>query len=288
MARLFNFLQIFAEGEFAGGEIGTPAEGSGFESGETATPQTEETFEALTGRGGKYHKEYGAAVKAAVDKRFKNQADNQKIIDQMNPVLQMAAQRYGVAPGENGSINYDALMLAMANDNALYEKEAFDRGMSVEDLKQMKQLEMQNDQLRRRTEQYERQRQADEQWADIMNQAQMVKATYPDFDLDAEMNNPQFGQLLATLQNSGFPDPLMTAFQTIHQSEIMAQGMAYAVNRTAQNVGRSIASGARRPQENGMRSAAPAQFQTVDPSKLSLKDINAMIARAERGEKIQF
>lgn len=288
MARLFNFLQIFAEGDFAGGEIGTPAGDSFGESGEYATPQTEETFESLTGRGGKYHKEYGAAVKAAVDKRFKNQADNQKIIDQMNPVLQMAAQRYGVAPGENGSINYDALMLAMANDNALYEKEAFDRGMSVEDLKQMKQLEMQNDQLRRRTEQYERQQQADEQWADIMNQAQMVKATYPDFDLDAEMNNPQFGQLLATLQNSGFPDPLMTAFQTIHQSEIMAQGMAYAVNRTAQNVGRSIASGARRPQENGMRSAAPAQFQAVDPSKLSLKDINAMIARAERGEKIQF
>lgn len=288
MARLLKFLQIFAEGDTTVGDFGAPAEGSTMESGEYATPQTEETFESLTGRGGRFHKEYGAAVKAAVDKRFKNQADNQKIIDQMNPVLQMAAQRYGVAPGENGAINYDALMMAMANDNALYEKEAFDRGMSVEDLKQMKQLEMQNEQLRRRTEEYARQKEADEQWASIMQQAEMVKATYPDFNIDVELNNPQFGQLLATLQNSGFPDPLMTAFQTIHQSEIMAQGMAYAVNRTAQNVGRSIASGARRPQENGMSSQAPAQFQAVDPSKLSLNDINAMIARAERGEKIQF
>jgi len=242
----------------------------------------EETFESLIA--GKYKKDYEKSLKSAMQKRFKNQKDLQGKIDRIDPIVRTMAQRYGIAPAADGSISIDDLHNAIMNDNAMYEQEAFQRGMSVEDLKQIKKLEMENATLRAQNARTAEQR----EWDALVAQGEEMKQAYPDFDLESEMQNPQFGRLLATMQKSGFPNALRTAYEAVHREEIMGGAMRYAVAQTERKISNSIQSGMRRPTENGTTQQAAASVGTVDPSKLTKSQIEDLKKRAERGERITF
>ena len=233
---------------------------------------------------GRFKKEYNSAVKDAVAKRFKNQKDLQSQIDNIDPMIRALAQRYGVQANTDGSIPIDALTRQVMDDNSMYEQEAFERGMSVNDLKQMKALERENQQLRRMSERSQEQR----EWDAVVEQGEKVKAVYPDFDLDAEMQNPMFGRVLATMQKSGFPNAVQTAYEAVHRDEIMGGAMRYAVAQTEQKISNSIQSGMRRPQENGTSHQSASTVGNFDPSKLTKAQIDDMKRRAERGERIVF
>ena len=166
----------------------------------------------------------------------------------------------------------------------MYEQEAFERGMSVEDLKEIKALERENAQLRKVQEDVQKQR----EWSQIQQQSQNLKQIYPEFNLSEELSNPQFTKLLHTLQGSGFPDAVQTAFESIHREEIMGGAMKYAVQRTQQQISNSIQSGMRRPQENGTSQRAAAATGGIDPSTLTKSQIDDIKRRAERGERITF
>lgn len=233
---------------------------------------------------GRYKKEYDESVKAAVNKRFKNQQNLQSQIDSIDPLVRMMAQKYGVQANPDGSIPIDQLQAKLDADNSMYEQEAFQRGMSVEDLKQMKQLERENMQLKRESQRSQEQR----DWDEIVAQSEQVKQMYPQFDLDAEMENRDFGRLLATMRRSGFPNPVQTAYEAVHRDEIMGGAMRYAVQQTEQKISNAIQSGMNRPQENGTGQASSAGIGAMDPSKLTKEQLNDIKRRAERGERITF
>lgn len=243
---------------------------------------TEETFESLIA--GKYKKDYEKSLKNAMSKRFRNQKDLQGKIDRIDPIVRTIAERYNIKAAADGSINIDDLHNAIMNDNAAYEQEAFQRGMSVEDLKQIKKLEAENATLRMQNARTAEQR----EWDALVQQGEQVRQMYPEFDLDLEMQNPQFGRLLATMQKSGFPDAVRTAYEAVHREEIMGGAMRYAVKQTEQKISNSIQSGMRRPSENGTTKQAAASVGTVDPSRLTKAQIEDIKKRAERGEKITF
>lgn len=292
-------LQLFAEdggADMAGtGELATPATenpvSDGVATGGTGeqvvtAPQDgqpqEETFESLIA--GKYKKEYEQSIKSAMQKRFKNQRDLQSKVDRIDPIVRTMAERYNIKPAADGSISIDDLHNAIMNDNAAYEQEAFQRGMNVEDLKQLKRLEAENASLRMQNARTAEQR----EWDALVAQGEQVREMYPEFDLDAEMQNPQFGRLLATMQKSGFPNAVRTAYEAVHREEIMGGAMRYAVQQTEQKISKSIQSGMRRPAENGTTQQAAASVGTTDPSKLTRAQIEDIKKRAERGEKITF
>lgn len=293
--KLLN-LQLFAEDggvDMAGsGELANPTtensvsdgvatEGTGEQVVTVENNQTE-TFESLIA--GKYKKDYEKSLKSAMQKRFKNQKDLQGKIDRIDPIVRMMAQRYNIQPGADGSISIDDLQNAITNDNSMYEQEAFQRGMSVEDLKQIKKLEMENAHLKAMNARTAEQR----EWDALVAQADEVRQTYPEFDMDAEMQNPQFGRLLATMQKSGFPNAVRTAYEAVHREEIMGGAMKYAVEQTERKISNSIQSGMRRPSENGITQQSAANVGTVDPSKLTKNQIEELKKRAERGERITF
>lgn len=263
---------------------GVATEGTGEQvvtASQDGQPQ-EETFESLIA--GKYKKEYEKSLKTAMQKRFKNQRDLQGKIDRIDPIVRTMAERYNIKPAADGSISIDDLHNAIMNDNTAYEQEAFQRGMSVEDLKQLKRLEAENASLRMQNARTSEQR----EWDALVAQGEQVREMYPDFDLDTEMQNPQFGRLLATMQKSGFPNAVRTAYEAVHREEIMGGAMRYAVQQTEQKISKSIQSGMRRPAENGTTQQAAANVGTVDPSRLTKAQIEDIKKRAERGEKITF
>lgn len=233
---------------------------------------------------GKYKKEYDESVKAAVNKRFKNQQNLQSQIDSIDPLVRMMAQKYGVQPNPDGSIPIDQLQAKLDADNSMYEQEAFQRGMSVDDLRQMKQLERENMQLRRESQRTQEQR----DWDEIVMQGEALKQMYPQFDLDAEMQNENFGRLLATFRRSNFPNAVQTAYEAVHRDEIMGGAMRYAVKQTETKLSNAIQSGMNRPQENGVRQTSSAFVPAMDPSNLTKEQLDDIKRRAERGERITF
>lgn len=94
--------------------------------------------------------------------------------------------------------------------------------------------------------------------------------------------------MLATFQNSGFPNALKTAYESVHLDEIKGGAMQYAVQQTEQKISNAIQSGMRRPTENGTKQTASATVGDFDPSKLTKAQIEDFKRRAERGERITF
>ena len=260
---------------------GVATEGTGEQVAPVSDQIAEPTFDELIK--GKYKKEYGEAVKAAVDKRFKKYQGLQGQIDSIDPIVRSLAQKYGVTPNADGSIPIAVLQEKLDADNTMYEKEAFERGMSVDDLKQIKALERENMMLRRESQRSKEQ--AD--WDEIMAQGEQLKAMYPQFDMDTEMQNPQFGRLLATFKSAGMPEAVRTAYETMHRDEIMSGLAQYAVKQTETKLSNAIQSGMSRPAENGTGKQAAAQVST-DPSKLTKAEIDEIKRRAEKGERITF
>jgi len=284
---LFN-LQLFGEegsadaGEFAG-SIAEVSEGEGVATTTEEQPvaQVDEWDTLIKG---KYKEQYGKAINDAVNKRFKHQKDLQGQIDAIDPIIRTIAQKYDVKADALGNIPINVLQQKIDSDNSLYEQEAYERGMSVEDLKTMKSLERENAQLRRATQYTEEQR----EWDALVAQGEELKQTYPAFDMDNEMLNPQFGKLLATFQRSGFPNAVQIAYETVHRDQIMGGAMQYAVEQTKQKISNSIQSGMTRPQENGTSQTAAGAPTALDPSKLTREEIADIKRRAARGERITF
>lgn len=286
-------LQLFAE------EAGAMADSGAFASSAAENPGTGATGETATSAGeqaapaegspsfddlikGQYKKEFGAKVQEAVNKRFRNQQNYQEKLEKLSPILSVLGQRYGIGQNAEGEIDLDALQEQIANDRSMYEEEAFQRGMSVEDLQQMKRLEYENAQLRRQQELSAEEQRNQAAFQQLVEAGEQLKAIYPDFDLSTEMNNPAFGRLIAV------DIPLRTAYEIIHHDEIMEGSMRYAVQQTRNKIANSIQAGARRPAENGASGQGAADSGRIDPSKLTRKDIERIKKAAERGARITF
>ena len=276
-------LQRFSE-EAAGAESqpATDTAGAG-EAGEQVAPVDADqgmSFDDLIKSNPEYEKALGEHVANAISKRFKNQKDLQSRIDEASPIIEMMAEKYGVRPDDKGAIDLAMLQQKILDDNSMYEQEAFDRGMDVEDLKHYKKVERENAYLRRKNEDYEKEAESRKEFEALMAQGEELKKVYPNFSLGEELSNPDFGRLIASKV------PLRTAYEVVHKDEILAGGMQYAVQQTAQKISNSIQSG-HRPTENGLSGKAPASGK-IDPSKLSKKEIDEIMSRVAAGERITF
>jgi len=257
--------------------------GNGEQAAPAAGDQTgEESWDSLIK--GKYKKDYEASVQKALNRRFKNHQNQSAQIRAINPLVQSLAKKYGISPNQDGSIPIDKLTSAVMYDDQALEQEAYEKGMSVESLKTIKQLEQENYQLRGMEEQ---KRQQDE-WNQLNQESEAMKEYYPDFSLEQEMENPEFMSLLATLRNSNFPNAVRRAYEVIHHDELMSGSFQYATQRTKEMMSRSIQSGMSRPKESAAGATAAGGMQGMDPSKLTDAQMEDIISRAKRGERITF
>ena len=121
--------------------------------------------------------------------------------------------------------------------------------------------------------------------ADLDRQAQALRASFPDFDLNEEMKNPVFARMIAADVGIGVED----AYYAIHRKEIHEAAMREAAAKTAEKLASAIRSGSRRPKESGASSQAPS-VSTFDYAKACRSQREAfkkdLRARMARGEKV--
>lgn len=101
---------------------------------------------------------------------------------------------------------------------------------------------------------------------ELQAKAEAVKARYPDFDLERELEDPGFARLL-----NGGVEPAL-AYEVVHREELRRRDARLAEN-------------AARPAENGLGSGSAA-VAGADPRSLTRQERRALRRRAARGEEI--
>lgn len=245
-------------------------------AGEQADPAAE--FEKLIK--GQYKQQYDARVQDTMRQRLKGKdsqiADLTSKQKAVEPILELLGRRYGVDTGDIA-----ALSRAIEADDSYFESAAEEHGMSVDQYRQFRAMERENAELKKAVQDRKDREQADRLYAQWNTQAQEAKGMYPGLDLKAELQNPKFLDLLRSNID------VKTAYEVIHKDEIIPAAMHIAAKNVESKLAKKIASGGTRPVENGVGSGSAAVVKS-DVSKLSKNDIDEVMRRVARGERVTF
>lgn len=301
LSRYIN-LQLFAEGS------GTGDGGASGATGEAAAPQTKgvknpladvkygiqqdaqdtavqgtEAVEAPDRNAefdklikGEYKDLYDANVQDIVQKRLKGTKETVDKYNALAPTLEILANKYGVDVNDINALN-----TAIEDDDAYFEEEALEKGITVQQLKDIRKIEKENADLKRQMAEQNAQQNASKLYASWMKQADATKSVYPSFDLQAEMQNPRFVDLLKSNVD------VRTAYEVLHKDEIIPAAMQFTAQKVEQKLTNKIIANGARPTENGINSQSAAQVKS-DVSQLSKADRAEIARRVARGEKISF
>ena len=239
-----------------------------------AQPDRNAMFEQLIK--GEYKDLYDAKVQDTIQKRLKSSKETVDKYNALAPTLELLGSKYGVDAGDT-----EALIKAISEDDSYYEQEALEKGMTVQQLKEVKRMERENAELKAQMQEAQRQENGKKLYAAWMQQADEAKKVYPSFDLKAEMNNPKFVDLLRSNID------VRTAYEVLHKDEIIPAAMQFTAKTVESKLAKSIAANGARPSENGMSSQSAAVVKS-DVSQLSKADRAEIIRRVQRGEKIRF
>jgi hypothetical protein len=296
-------LQLFAEGA---GDGGTGSEGAmgvtataamsqkGAKSNplanvvygkqaEDAPPAAKEETVPTEDRNAKYeafikeHKDLDdARIQNIVQKRLKGSKETIEKYEALAPTLEILAKKYGV-----DATDINALNKAIEEDDSYFEEEALEKGVTVEQLKEIRKIERENAELKKQMDEQNRRENANKIYAQWMEQAEEAKAVYPSLDLRAELQNPKFADLLRSNVD------VKTAYEVLHKDEIIPAAMHIAAKTAQQKLTNKIIANGARPAENGNASQSATVVKS-DVSQLSKADRQEIIRRVQRGEKIRF
>ena len=243
-------------------------------AGQVSAEERAAKFEALIK--GEYKDLYDAKMQDTIQKRLKGTKD---IVDKYNalaPTLETLAKKYGVDPTDIEALNH-----AIDEDNTFFEDEALEKGISVEQLKEIRKIERENADLKKQMREQSVRENADRIYAGWLEQSEALKQIYPNFDLDAEIKNPRFVDLLKNNVD------VRTAYEVLHKDDIIRGAMQFTADTVQTKLANNIIAGRNRPSENGIGQTSPAVVKN-DVSQLSRADREEIIRRVARGEKIRF
>ena len=268
-----------AAAETASSDAGSAnAEANGNKSGVTTTSDTLEAkrkaFEDMIG--GEYKDIYAEKFQDAFNRRFKEVKGMEQTIADQKPILDMLAQRYGIADGD-----MKKLMSAIEEDTSYWQEAADKEGLTVDQYKAMQKLQRENAELQRLRQRQQGEQQAQAQLARWMQEAEGMKDLYPGFDLRTEIQNRDFQGLL----KSGVP--VQKAYELMHMEEIKQAAARNAAQTASAQMQANLKAKASRPSENGTSSKSAAIVKN-DVHSLSRDDRAEAVRRAMRGEKISF
>ena len=238
------------------------------------TPDRNKEFEKLIK--GEYKDLYDAKIQDTIQRRLKSTRETVEKYEALTPTLEMLAKKYGVDVADIKALNQ-----AIEEDDSYYEEEALEKGITVQQLEEIRKMERENSELKRQMQEKETRENANRLYQQWIEQAQQVKAVYPSFDLNAEMKNPKFLDLLRANID------LRTAYEVLNNDKIIPAAMQFTAKQVEQKLTNKIVANGARPSENGMSSQS-ASLTKSDVSQLTPEDRREIARRVARGEKIRF
>lgn len=264
-----------AGAEGAGGTEGT-AGMEGAEGGGEPQRDFDAEFQELIQ--GEYKKQYDAAMREAAKESRKQGKKTEGELADARELLSLVGERYG----QDGT-NLAALREALLADKGYLEEEAMEKGISIDQLSEMKRMERENKVVKEQLLAAKRQQEFEQKFSGWMQEAEALSDTYPELDLMAEFEDPQFIRML----DAGVS--VKTAYQAKYFDDMM-QGIVQHTARTAEKkVMDSVRANGARPREAGA-SGGGAGDRKIDPAKMTAKERQELAERVLRNpeERITF
>ena len=235
MKQNYIWLQLFTDA--APGESSTDAGCAAKPEGDGAGLDREEQSTAqMTWEQVKANPEFSQKMQEMVKSRLKGAKSAQETLEKLSPALKALSASYQL----QDPADYGALSAAILSDKRFAPKDPIASHFDF-----------------------------------LQAQAEALRASVPDFDLNKELENPAFLRL--TAPNVGIS--LEDAYYTVHRREQEA--------KTAQQIANAIASGAMRPEENGVGAPAMAVFDYRSASAEQRNQLKKQIRlAAAKGEKV--
>lgn len=280
-------LQQFADGGTAGdsGDTGASqvaAETTGEESSQDAADEQQQetqqkaTFEELIK--GEYKEDYDKAVQRIISRRFSKAKANEEKLNQIAPIMDALASKYGVQADDIASIAQ-----YVSEDDAMFEEAAYKAGMTVDQYKTYSRVMAENERLKAEHEANEQRRAQNEWYQQKVQEAEQLKAEFPDFDLDSMMQDERFVNMIHP--RNPYAVPIRQAYLAMNMDNILPGAMAHTARQVAKKTADTIRQRGMRPVEGGMSGQAAPKVG-ADVSKLTNAEIAEMHERILRGELI--
>lgn len=255
----------------------TPPSPKGTADGSTGAQTAEKSIEERwnEAKKGEFAEFYGRDVQSAIQDRFKNQQDANEELHKLEPMLKVLMDRAEVK-------SVDDLIHHVMDDDSLYEEAASEAGMTVEAFKQFKKIEQERNEMAAREQQSIQEQRLREHYGQLCQQAENMKAMFPDFDLQKELKDPQFFRMTSIEGGISVED----AYFAIHHKELAPQMLAYGMERAKQQMGQTLQAQRRRPAEGAMKTQgqpAAADFN-IDPRSLSRPERNRIYELIHKGK----
>ena len=227
---------------------------------------------------GDYKDEFDSRVQKIVQGRI---GDTKALQDQnakMQPIIDMMSRKYGV-----DASNIDALTKAIQEDDSIFQDEAAKKGMSVEQYKEYRKMESENEHLRLALQQQEARQKGEKTYQDWMQQGEELKEKYglSNFSFEEELQNPDFCNML----KNGVS--VEAAYKAMHFDEMLGGAMAATAKNVSSQVAKNIQARASRPVEGAVNSQ-PGAIVKANVSQLSKADRAEIARRVAEGETIQW
>ena len=248
------------------------------ETAATEDQTATESFEDLIN--GRYKGDFESRVQGIIKDRLKGSREREA---RVNPILEMVAQRYGMDTSDMANLDLNALQEAISSDTSQYEAEAAEKGIPVDVVAKIHKLEHMEAQKQREETERAEQGRVRQHLESMLQQEAQLKQLYPTFDLQKELQNPDFMRL--TSPQVGVD--VRTAYEVVHRDELRGKEMQFAAQQAAQRVSASVQANSRRPAENGLGGSSGAVYKS-DPTKFTKEDRAEIRRRVQRGEKIVF
>lgn len=211
--------------------------------------------------------EYNAEMQATIQQRLKKAKGAEEKLAKLTPAIEVIARKYGLDPN---NVDHEALARAVEEDESYYEEKALEMGVPTAIAKKLDMDERASIRAKKEQEMLIEEQKIERHYKNLQEQAEQMKETFPNFDLQKELQNPTFFRV--TSPNIGMS--VMDAYHAIHRKEIQEAAMKITAQKTAEKLSNSIQSGQRRPIENGISSQAPSAT-TFDYGKASPSERDA-------------
>ena len=214
-----------------------------------------------------YKDEHKAYMDKTIGDRLKKYKGIEENLGKHKALLDIVANKYGVNPDDENYL--DVLSQKIEADDSYYENYAMEHDISAEEARRIVTMERKVAQIEAQKAEQQKQEQMRQQILTLRQNAEKTKAQFPQFDLDAEMQNEKFRRLCAV--NNG---DTTAAYMACHWNEILPATVQMASQRVKEQTAQAVAANKARPSENGLSSSA-SSVVTQNFKGMSLSDIRA-------------
>lgn len=233
---------------------------------------------------GEFKELFGNDVQKAVKDRFKNQQDAAQQLSATNEELDRYKKITGLLMQKAGAENFDEFSRMVEDDDSVYEEEAERMGMPVEAYKNFMKLQEEHDAAIAREQRAINREKNMQHIAGLRQQAEQMKQSFPDFDLDREMQDPQFFELT---KPGGIS--VMQAYMAIHGEQLIPQLMGYGMQRAQEQMGQTLQAQRSRPAEGAMSAKNQAAAEpALNPASLQRGERNKIKEYVKKYGPISF